>query len=189
MLKSRQIFIGHDHKDYPLKAMHVYAKNICCDEWNEIMLNSLSGELFVNTAKDCREDTGTNLANIAFSTNPTNTGNLHKAVSLKVGAHVMITANIDVSHGLTNGAMGTVMDIVMDSSSTHIKAVLVAFDMTTIGDHAKSISAYKHIDCNAVPIEEMQVNFCVNRKSSCQGTRKQFPLTLAWAVTIHKCKA
>ena len=45
MLQSRQISIGHDHKDYPLKAMHVYAKNISCDEWNEIMLNFLDGDL------------------------------------------------------------------------------------------------------------------------------------------------
>ena len=39
MLWSREISIGHDHKDYPLKAMHVYAKNSSCDEWNKIMLN------------------------------------------------------------------------------------------------------------------------------------------------------
>ena len=123
----------------------------------------------MNTAKDCRKDTGTNLANIAFLANPKDTGNLCKTVSLKVGAHVMITTNIDVSDGLTNGAMGTVADIVMDSSSSHIKAVLVAFDMTTIGEHAKSVSAYKHINCDAVPIEEMQVNFCVDHHAKEQG--------------------
>ena len=162
MLQSREISIGHDHKDYPLKAMHVYAKNSSCDEWNEIMLNSLDGDTFVNTAKDCRKDTGTNLANIAFPANPKDTGNLHKSLSLKVHAHVMITTNIDVSDGLTNGAMGTVTDIVMDSSSAHIKAVLVTFDIPTVGKHAKAMSAYKHINCNSVPIEEMQVNFCVD---------------------------
>ena len=188
MLQSREISIGHDHKDYPLKAMHVYAKNSSCDEWNEIMLNSLDGNTFMNTAKDCRKDTGTNLANIAFPANPKDTSNLCKTLSLKVHAHVMITTNIDVSDGLTNGAMGTVTDIVMDSSSAHIKAVLVAFDIPTVGEHAKAMNAYKHINCNSVPIEEMQVNFCVDQKSSCQGTRKQFPLTLCWAVTIHKCQ-
>ena len=81
MLWSREISIGHDHKDYPLKAMHVYAKNSSCDEWNKIMLNSLNGKTFVNIAKDCRKDTGTNLANIAFPANPKDTGNLHKTLT------------------------------------------------------------------------------------------------------------
>ena len=162
MLWSREISIGHDHKDYPLKVMCVYAKNSSCGEWNEIMLNSLNGEIFVNIAKDCRKDTGTNLANIAFPANPKDTGNLCKTLSLIVHARVMITTNIDISDGLTNGAMGTVTDIVMDSSSTHMKAVLVAFDIPTVGEHAKALSVYKHINCNSVPIEEMQVNFCVD---------------------------
>ena len=85
------------------------------------MLNSLNGKIFVNIAKDCRKDTGTNLANIAFPANPTDTGNLCKTLLLKVHAHVMITTNIDVNDVLTNGAMGTVTDTVMGSSSTHMK--------------------------------------------------------------------
>ena len=159
MLWSRDIVIGHDHKDYLLKAMHVYAKNSSCDEWNKIMLNSLVGDTFVNTAKDCREDTGTNLANVAFPANPKDTGNLCKTLSLKVHVRVMIT-NIDVSDGLTNGAMGTVTDIVMDSSSAHIKAVLVTFDIPIVGKHAKTMSAYKHINCNSVPIGDAGKILC-----------------------------
>ena len=33
-------------------------------------------------------------------------GNLTKELKIKVGARVMITTNIDVSGGLTNGVMG-----------------------------------------------------------------------------------
>ena len=38
--------------------------------------------------------------------NPHLTGNLLTVFQFKIGARVMITTNIDVSDGLTNGAMG-----------------------------------------------------------------------------------
>ena len=49
----------------------------------------------------------------------------------------MITTNIDVADGLTNGAMGTVVKIVCDESVSQMKAIFVAFDHTTIGENAK----------------------------------------------------
>ena len=100
----------------------------------------------------------------------------------------MITTNIDVSDGLTNGAMGFVSNIVMDTLSQDIKAILVVFDNSDVGEDARSRSLYKHINANAVPIIHGQKCFQLKDKKSCQVTRKQFPLTLAWAVTIHKCQ-
>ena len=100
----------------------------------------------------------------------------------------MITTNIDVSDGLTDGAMGLVSNIIMDRLSQDIKAILVVFDNSDVGEDARSRSLYKHINANVVPIECGQKGFQLKDKKSCQVTRRQFPLTLAWAVTIHKCQ-
>ena len=40
----------------------------------------------------------------------------------------MITTNIDVADGLTNGAMGTVTNVVIDQTTGGISVILVAFD-------------------------------------------------------------
>ena len=58
----------------------------------------------------------------------------------------MITTNIDVADGLTNGAMGTVVKIVCDESVSQMKAVFVAFDHTTIGENAKK-NEHIHMQC------------------------------------------
>ena len=101
----------------------------------------------------------------------------------------MLTINIDVSDGLTNGAMGTVANIISEEISGEMKTILVESDNDNVGCEAKCMSLYTNINCNAVPIERVQVTFPVNRaKQSLKATRKQFPLTLAWAVTIHKCQ-
>ena len=77
--------------------------------------------------------------------------------------------------------MGFVSNIVMDRLSQDIKAILVVFDNSDVSEDARSRSLYKHI-------ERGQKSFQLKDKKSCQVTRKQFPLTLAWAVTIHKCQ-
>ena len=71
----------------------------------------------------------------------------------------MITTNIDVSDGLTNGAMGFVSNIVMHTLSQDIKAILVVFDNSDVGEDARFRSLYKHINANAVPITHGQKKF------------------------------
>ena len=189
MLQSCELNIGPDDDTYPIQAMHVYAENIYCNEWNKFMLSRLSGQEFIIPAIDGKKDVSTNLAKVQFSDKPErDTGNLRMILNLKVGARVMITKSIDVSDGLTNGAMGTVTDIVLDICTLIVKAILVRFDYESIGQEGRSISMYKHINKTSVPIHRNQTSFAIGDKESCQGTRTQFPLALAWAVTIHKCQ-
>ena len=121
---------------------------------------------------------------------PKDTGGLRKVLNLKCGARITVTRNIDVSVGLINGATGTICDIVMHESTTQIKAILAVFDYDTFGEQARCQIIYKYLNPDAVPIFKSEATFPVGRKNSksFQAIRRQFPLTLAWAVTIHKCQ-
>ena len=91
------------------------------------------------------------------------TAGLEAKLSLAVGARVMLRRNLDTKSGLVNGAMGTVLFI----TSQH---VTVQFD---------------HIG-QACNIEMVKSKFMVMKNYYVY--RKQFPLILAYAITIHKCQ-
>ena len=148
----------------------------------------LPGREFTNIATDSKKDDCTELANVTMPTNPHETGNLKKFLTVKIYVRVMMTSNIDVTDGLTNGAMGTVTNVVIDQTRGKISIILVAFDSENVGQEARYTSVYHSINQNAVPIHQRQATFPIQKKASFQATRSQFPLTLAWAVTIHKCQ-
>ena len=100
--------------------MHVFAHNEHCDEWNARRLALLPGTVSTSVASDGKKDDCAQLATVNMPERPRETGNLRKILQVKVGARVMITRNIDVSDGLTIGAMGFVSNIVMDLSLIHI---------------------------------------------------------------------
>ena len=100
----------------------------------------------------------------------------------------MLTTNIDVTDGLTNGAMSTVINLVVDQTTGKMSVILVAFDSEHVGQEARYTSVYNSIKQNAVPIHQTRATFLVDKKASFQTTRIQFPLTFAWAVTVHKCQ-
>ena len=148
----------------------------------------LPGKELTNIATDSKKDDSAGLANITMPTNPCETGNLKKILTVKINAWVMITNNIDVTDGLTNGAMGTVTNVVIDETTGKMITILVSFDSKHVGQEAMHTSVYKSTNQNAVPIYETQTTSPIHKKASCQVTRSQFPLTLVWAVTIHKCQ-
>ncbi len=113
----------------------------------------------------------------------TDTGGLHGTLKLAVGARVMLTGNVDVSDGLVNGARGTVVEFVRNEDA--IVKILVLFDNTNVGRSA--MQSNRSTQCNnAVPLKKHEVTFLAKNKRGSEITRVQFPLTLAWATTIHK---
>ena len=76
----------------------------------------------------------------------------------------MITRNIDVADGLTNGAMGTVTNVVIDQTTGKMSVILVAFDSEHVGQETRYTSVYNSITQNAVPIHKTQATFPVHKK-------------------------
>jgi len=85
-----------------------------------------------------------------------------KRLKLKVGARVMLIVNKDVEMGLVNGTMGTV------SSLGEVPCV----DFDGVGNTLLEKGTWNICDGSVVLAE-----------------RKQWPLVLAWAVTIHRSQS
>ena len=75
-------------------------------------INKSFPQLFDIKAVDSKKDVQTNLIDVVFSKNTSETGGLREIVSVAAGARVMVTVNIDVSDGLANGVCGTVIEII-----------------------------------------------------------------------------
>lgn len=97
---------------------------------------------------------------------------------LKEGARVMLRRNLSVQHGLVNGALGTVVNIVYEPGRRPPNdtpfCILVQFD------------TYSGPSCDPRHGDRVVPIFPVRTQGAGGAARVQFPLTLAWAMTVHK---
>ena len=112
---------------------------------------------------------------------------LTNQLRLAVGARVMLTKNVDTEHGITNGALGTVTAILPAKQGKPLpEAICIKFDNDKVGRGLTEKSRNSVIPFGSVkviPYEETMDFVQQERKG---GIRRQFPLRLAWACTIHK---
>jgi len=104
---------------------------------------------------------------------------LFSIIHLSLDSRVMLTRNLWTDVGLCNGALGTVLSIVYsdgDSPPSFPIAIMIQFDSYTGPSFSDTIT-------NLVPVPPCS-NFSESLGSSYERT--QFPIRLAWAITIHK---
>ena len=189
ILQSRELTVSFEDSSYPKNVLHVFAQNNAAEVHNEQMLVGITDrELHTCVAIDNVDSVYGNQTP-TFPEKANDTGNLLKIFKAKVGARVVLTNNLDVSDGLTNGAYGNITCIVLnkDVNLEPVRAILVQFDSEEVGAAAKAKSRWKQHFPNSVPIFRTEVQFPIRRgKMMHTASRQQFPLFLAWGVTIHK---
>ncbi|CAG8731859.1 2835_t:CDS:2 [Cetraspora pellucida] len=105
---------------------------------------------------------------------------LEACLLLARGARIMLRANLWTEVGLVNGSMGTIQEILFEEGKCPPflpSAVLVEFD----NYNSPSITTVENK--RLVPILPIRQTW---ESKSIVCSRLQFPINLAWAITVHK---
>ncbi|XP_057335389.1 ATP-dependent DNA helicase PIF1-like [Microplitis mediator] len=143
-----------------------------CDLMNSVMTNKISSEeiiLKANDYIDCPKSLKKKACDtlIKIKEDASRSAGLAGTIVIKIGAKVMLRRNIDVTLGLVNGAIGTVISISKSIDGSKIQGVNIDFGSGKVNT-----------------IERAKVKFQLLERAFV--IREQFPLCLSYAVTIHK---
>lgn len=154
-------------------SLRIYGRKVEVNEYNRANMASLNVPVKLIKAKH----TGAGADKAPCDAG----GNLHAALPLCIGARVMLTENLWTERGLVNGALGVVTSFHWEPDadvSKDIPMVLVRldeYDGPVLYNDAEYVGT--------IPITSSTREFEIG-KEAC--TRVQLPLTIAWAITIHK---
>ena len=178
----RKSHISH-HSQMPADGvvdtkLHPYNVNVRAE--NEKRLQQLPGEARTYTAVDrIQNNVGgrhSELTTVRPGSHHAYSGrldqlNVERAVTLKVNAQVMCLKNLDVAAGLVNGARG----------------VVTGFDSNTTASGDSQLLPRVKFVCGIERIMGAET-WTVYDGEKPVADRKQIPLSLAWAVSVHKCQ-
>ncbi|KAM4062490.1 PIF1-like helicase [Hirsutella rhossiliensis] len=158
-------------------ALRVYSTKARVNQYNHEHMVHLNAPAIQVEAK--------NQGNGAGQASSDSAGNLSNKFPVAKGTRVMLTTNLWQPAGLVNGAQGTVYDIAWNAGADPLEdppaVIMVDFDsydgppyLTT--NEGRKIS----------PILPVRRDFLVGNETC---ARTQFPLMVAFAITVHKCQS
>ena len=192
MLQTR--IVERDTGDYPKDALHLFAKNLYVNQHNDKILSQMQGEKVVIPCHDSVVSTNIPAKECqklikSLPDDCQKTGNLMKSFTVVVGMIVVMTANVEVEDGLTNGASGVVKYIDYRMEGTNLPSIIwVLFDDPRIGRSARE--KYRALYNSSIqrewtPIFDVQRTFVLNYKTY---QRIQFPLRPASGKIVYKAE-
>ena len=177
LLRQRETDEGELTQD-----LHIFSTNTAVEVHNITMLNKTCTDIVQIQAQDTQRDPNT--GNVTKKRSPQTFDKqtcLSRTLIVGPSARVMLIKNIDLSDGLVNGVFGTVCKITFQGNVQFPKTILVNFDNDKIGRKLRSRSL-----CLEPQFQQATPIDAVEDKAMTGGSRRQFPLRLAWACTIHK---
>ena len=182
--------ISTDETESLTDTIHIWAENKPVREHNNKHLEKIPSLLFVLRAVD-QYPPHVNKQDIdrVLSRGRSETGGLDFEIHVKENAKVMLTTNIDIADRLINGQMGIVVKIDVHPNTQKPTIIYIKFDDPKAGNMLTSKSNNLFAQQNQlVPVEPIlaKIKIRPGKPSSPEMQRIQFPITLAWACTIHK---
>ncbi|XP_026113641.1 LOW QUALITY PROTEIN: uncharacterized protein LOC113092282 [Carassius auratus] len=178
MLRKCETGDGDDSTD-----IHIYATNSEVDVHNIHMLHKLCSDTVTVKAQDFERNAKTGRMEEKDGHHfRVHNSCLEKSLELAIDARIMLIKNINVSDGLVNGIFGTIKEFCYDDNETFPSKIYIEFDKEQVGKEARA----KH-PClkpgleKATPIEPEE-----EKVTNDGGVRRQYPIRLAWACTVHK---
>jgi ATP-dependent exoDNAse (exonuclease V), alpha subunit - helicase superfamily I member len=107
---------------------------------------------------------------------------------LVLGRPYMITNNINITHGLSNGILGKLYHVERDEYLDIIR-IWLKFPKSCgrkWATKSRNFSARLNLDNDAVPITPQTSSIPLNNNKTIIAKQKHFPLISALAMTIHK---
>ena len=184
-LRSR--LVSEISPDFPRHILHIAPLRRQRDAHNAEMLKLISEKqtLYEIEAVDICHDKKTQKTYRRNDPLKVEDATIPAHFSVCVGTRIMLTMNLDVSDGLTNGAIGTVSAIIPGHMPLgQPAAICVVFDNEKVGIKSRSKNKPPpHVDQRSTVITPVTE---VIQSSPYEVTRHGYPFILAWSVTMHK---
>ena len=171
-----------DHPNYPHNALHIFPTNKDVNEYNSKMIGTIPGTIDLKCYESYLDQTGS--FKPCEAKNAKEDFGLPKVLTIGEGARVMITKNQNVDDKIVNGTIGTVIQF---SNEKGIDIIWMRPDDPSVGKIKQSqlSSKKRKLYPSCIPIVRIEANISVANDNSTYK-RKQFPLKLCFAATIHK---